>query len=87
MHTQFRITFFGLTVTDLRRLAYQLAEKYKLPHRFNRKKEIAGKKWYYKFMKDNPCLSLRTPEATSMARARGFNKESVYEFFDNMNLY
>ena len=75
-------SFFGLTATDLRRLAYQLAEKYKIPHRFNREKEIAGKKWYYKFMKDNPCLSLRTPEATSMARARDFNKECIYGFFD-----
>ena len=33
-------------------------------------------------MKDNPSLSLRTPEATSMARARVFNKERIYEFFD-----
>ncbi|XP_076395897.1 uncharacterized protein LOC105663718 [Megachile rotundata] len=75
-------SFFGLTATGLRKLAYQLAEKYNLPHRFNREKKIAGKKWYYKFMKDNPCLSLRTPEATSMARAKAFNKELVYKFFD-----
>lgn len=75
-------SFFGLTATDLRRLAYQLAEKYNLPHRFNREKKIAGKKWYYKFMKDNPCLSLRIPEATSIARAKAFNKECVYKFFD-----
>ena len=43
---------------------------------------MAGKKWYYKFMRDNPCLSLRTPEATSIARARAFNKENVYNFFN-----
>ena len=46
--------------------------------RFNTEKEIAGKKWYYKFMKDNPCLSLRMQEATSMARVRAFNKDNVY---------
>lgn len=74
--------FFGLTATDLRRLAYQLAEKYNLPHRFNREKKIAGKKWYHKFMTDNPCLSLRIPEATSVARAKAFNKECVNKFFD-----
>jgi hypothetical protein len=79
---QLEANFFGLTATDLRKLAYQLAEKYNLPHRFNKEKEIAGKKWYYKFMKDNPCLSLRIPEATSMSRATAFNKERLNEFFD-----
>jgi hypothetical protein len=35
--------FFGLTATDLRKLAFQLAEKYKLPHRFNTEKELQGR--------------------------------------------
>lgn len=43
---------------------------------------MAEKKWYYRFMKYHPCLSLRTQEATSMARATGFNKERIDEFFD-----
>ncbi|XP_076388843.1 uncharacterized protein LOC100877113 [Megachile rotundata] len=73
--------FFGLTVKDLRKLAYQLAEKYNLKHRLNRTREMAGKNWYYRFMKDNPSLALRIPEATSMTRATAFNKERVYEFF------
>ena len=37
-------SIFGITATELRRIAYQLAEKYKLQHRFNREKEIAGEK-------------------------------------------
>lgn len=74
--------FFGLTITDLRRLAFQLAEKYKLPHRFNKEKQLAGWKWYYQFMKNHPEISLRTPESTSMARCKGFNKKVVMEFFD-----
>ncbi|TNN19977.1 hypothetical protein EWB00_005649, partial [Schistosoma japonicum] len=69
---------FGLTATDLRTLVYQLAEQYHLPHRFNKDKEIAGKKWYYKLMKDHPCLSLRIPGATSMNRATSFNKNTNY---------
>ena len=73
-------SFFRLAATELRRFANQLGGKYKLKHRFNRENEIPGKKWYYKLMKDNPWLSLRTPEKTSMARA--FNKECVYGFFD-----
>ena len=32
------LSFFGLTATELSRLAYQLPEKYKLQHRFNREK-------------------------------------------------
>ena len=35
--------FFGLTATDLRKLAFQLAEKYKLPHRFNTEKKLQGR--------------------------------------------
>ncbi|KAJ3661740.1 hypothetical protein Zmor_006127 [Zophobas morio] len=74
--------FFGLTTTEFRKLAFELAEKAQLAHRFNKEKKIAGKKWYYRFMKEHPTLSLRAPEPTSMARSKGFNKERVNEFFD-----
>ncbi|XP_063925276.1 uncharacterized protein LOC135139105 [Zophobas morio] len=74
--------FFGLTTTEFRKLAFELTEKAQLPHRFNKEKRIAGKKWYYRFMKEHPTLSLRAPEPTSMARSKGFNKERVNQFFD-----
>ncbi|XP_026819139.1 uncharacterized protein LOC113557788 [Rhopalosiphum maidis] len=74
--------FFGYTITDIRKLAYDIAEKYSLNHKFNKEKKIAGKKWFYLFMKRNPNIVLRQPEATSMARAKGFNKENVMSFFD-----
>lgn len=67
---------------DIRKLAYEVVEKYTLNHNFNKDKQIAGKKWFYSFMKRNPQLSLRQPEATSMARAKGFNKHNVMHFFD-----
>lgn len=73
---------FGITATDLRRLAFQVAEANNIPHRFHKDKQIAGKKWYYLFMRRHPELSLRQPEATSMARATGFNKGRVHEFFN-----
>ncbi|KAK2577099.1 hypothetical protein KPH14_006266 [Odynerus spinipes] len=74
--------FFGITIHYLRHLAYQLVEKYKLPHRVNKEKNLAVWKWYYKFLKNHPEISLRIPESTSMSRCKGFNKKTVMEFFD-----
>ena len=73
--------FFGITYLDLRRLAFQLAERNNLVHQFDKNKELAGKKWVRLFMKRHPSLSLRQPEATSYARATGFNKPAVRKFF------
>lgn len=74
--------FFGLTIREIRKLAFDVAEKYSLPHSFNKDNKMAGKKWFYAFMRRNPQLSLRKPEGTSMARAKGFNRENVAHFFD-----
>jgi len=52
-----------------------------MEHQFNRDKQLAGKKWVRLFMKRQPSLSLRQPEATSYARATGFNKPAVQKFF------
>lgn len=43
---------------------------------------MAGKHWLYKFLGRNRALSLRNPEATSKARAKGFNRDAVKIFFD-----
>ena len=73
---------FGVSFTDLRKLAYQLAEKNDVSHNFNKNTQEAGKDWVRGFLKRHPDLSLRTPEATSAARAMGFNRTSVKKFFD-----
>src|SRR6218665_2166148 len=73
--------FFGITFLDLRRLAFQLAERDNISHQFNKSKGLAGKKWVRLFMKRQPSLSLRRPEATSYARTTGFNKPAVQKFF------
>jgi hypothetical protein len=67
---KFEETFFGLTISDIRKLAFDIAEKYSLPHTFNKEKGMAGKKWFYNFMRGNKKLSLRKPEQTSF-RASG----------------
>lgn len=73
---------FGLTISDIRRLAFQLANRNRIPNTFNAEKGMAGKAWYYNFMTRHPYLSLRQPEKVSLARATGFNRKNVYEFFD-----
>jgi len=71
---------FGLTSLELRSLAYQLAVKNNISHTFC-KDDLAGVDWLYGFMKRHPDLSLRQPEATSAARASGFNQVAVGKFF------
>ena len=43
---------------------------------------MAGEDWMYGFLNRHQNLSLRTPEATSVARAQGFNKKAVTDFFE-----
>lgn len=38
---------FGLTPTDVRKLAFDIAQRNGLPLNFNREKDQALKKWYY----------------------------------------
>ena len=73
---------FGLTTNDVRNLAFQLAEKNNLPNSFNKAKRKAGKDWPQGFMHRHKELSLRQPEATSTARAKFFNSQTVNKFFD-----
>lgn len=73
--------FFGLSTIDVRKLAFEIAEKMKIKHTFNKNLKMAGKGWLNGFRKRNPQLSLRLPEATSLARAEAFNKPQVSKFF------
>ena len=74
--------YFGLSMSDVMRLAYQLAARNGLKHSFSKTKEKAGKKWLRNFLRRNPQLSVRTPEGLSFARAKNFTPERVAEFFD-----
>lgn len=77
---------FGLTLTDVRKLAYELAVRNNIKHPFNDDHKMAGKDWLYGFLDRNKNtknkLSLRDPEKTSIARAMGFNKVAVNKFYD-----
>jgi len=74
--------FYGLRLTDIKHMAFQLAISNNLKHPFNVNKESAGKKWLRAFLHRHPELSVRTPQATSAARIKGFNQEAVNSFFD-----
>ena len=79
---QMESMLFGLSMDDVRVLAFQLAESNGLQHPFNRTVRKAGWDWVNGFRKRHPTVVLRTPEATSGARARGFNSPNVNNFFD-----
>ena len=73
---------FGLTLNDVRLLAFELAELNNVPHKFNWQNKMAGKSWLYAFFRRHPEISLRKPENTSVARAKSFNPINVKKFFD-----
>lgn len=78
---QMEARLFGLTITECRKLAFQLAEQNGIQHPFNKNDKMAGKGWMTGFFNRHKDLSIRKPEATSGARAMGFNKVAVEQFF------
>jgi hypothetical protein len=73
---------FGLTITDVRHLVYMYCEKNGKPHPFKSESQLAGKDWFYSFLKRHPDISLRKPEEVSIQRALGFNPYKVNNFMD-----
>lgn len=79
--------YHGLSITELKKLAYEFAGKIEVTYPPSWDKEqMAGKQWYYGFMLRHKNLSLRSPEQTSLNRIRSFCKENVDEFFNNLSL-
>lgn len=78
--------YFGLLSEEVRKLAYTCAVQFDIPNipdSWHRNKE-AGADWFTGFLKRNPSLSIRTPEATSAGRASSFNLHNVNEFFKKL---
>lgn len=75
--------FYGLTPKLVRRLAYEYATKNlrKIPEKWETDK-MSTESWFTNFMRRHPRLSVRKPEATSLARMTSFNKSTV-ELFQN----
>lgn len=78
--------YYGLTMKELRSLAYEFATKNKLkfPQSWEDNK-MAGEDWLTSVRsRHSDILSLRQPEATSLNRMMAFNKTNVGEFFKNL---
>jgi len=72
---------FGLSAMDMRKLAYDLAEKLQVCHNFSAQTKMAGVEWLRGFISRHPQLSIRTPQGTSINRAVGFNRPKVEHFY------
>lgn len=73
---------YGLTPTDVRRLAFDVAEAAGVNHRFCKETKIAGKDWLAGYFSRYPDLSIRAPQCTNLSRAVAFNRLKVQQFFD-----
>ncbi|CAH1991661.1 unnamed protein product [Acanthoscelides obtectus] len=71
--------YYRLSRKDIRKLAYTSAIKNGIENPFKNGSWLDGFLTRHKKM-----LSLRTPTGTSFARALGFNKANVEEFFNNL---
>lgn len=74
---------YGLTITNIRVLAYDYAKKIgaTYPENWNTGNK-AGEDWYAGFIKRHPRLSLRTPQQFSTYRIKGFTRITSDYFFE-----
>ncbi|XP_022112053.1 jerky protein homolog-like isoform X2 [Acanthaster planci] len=75
---------FGLSISAVRKLAYEMAEDAGINHRFNKEEKKAGYDWYQGFMRRHPELSLRKPEGLSAARAAMLNPKVIGDHFTKL---
>ena len=78
--------YFGLSPREVRSLAYECGKRFniKMPLSWS-EREMAGVDWFTAFLKRHSELSIRVPEATSLARATAFNKVNVSLFFEKLS--
>ncbi|XP_071177039.1 uncharacterized protein [Mytilus edulis] len=78
---------FGLTITDVRKLAYEIAVRSGRKHCFNNDKKSAGYDWWQGFRDRHPCLSVRIPEGLSAARSSMLNPNVISAYFQKLGSF
>ncbi|XP_076089673.1 uncharacterized protein LOC143060241 [Mytilus galloprovincialis] len=78
---------FGLTITDVRKLAYEIAVRSGRKHCFNNDKKSAGYDWWQGFRDRHPCLSVRIPEVLSAARSSMLNPNVISAYFQKLGTF
>uniref|UniRef100_A0A3B3RCA6 HTH CENPB-type domain-containing protein n=1 Tax=Paramormyrops kingsleyae TaxID=1676925 RepID=A0A3B3RCA6_9TELE len=73
---------FPVKKPDIQKLAFEYATANGIQG-FSKEKRKAGHYWFEGFMKRNPSLRMRKPEALSAARAACFNPTVVKQWFAN----
>lgn len=71
---------FGLTRTDVRRLAFYMCKINCIENPFLEKNEMAGNKWLRQFLMRNKNLSIG--KSYALPRGNGFTSENVQKFFE-----
>ena len=59
---------FSLSIAEIYKLAYELAEKNNRAHPFNKEKKAADYDWFEGFSQRHPCISVRKPESLNNAQ-------------------
>ncbi|XP_037868447.1 uncharacterized protein LOC119628804 isoform X1 [Bombyx mori] len=74
--------FYGLTREDFKTLVFEYAKRNNVtyPPSWDKNKK-AGDDWLAGFIRRNPQITLRIPEATTIGRVKGFNRPQVERFY------
>jgi hypothetical protein len=79
---QMQAADFALSRKDVQILAFKLAQKLGIKHRFCVAEGRGGKDWFASFMRRHSEISVRKAEGMSVSRAQEMNKEETPKYFD-----
>jgi hypothetical protein len=74
-------SMYGLNLNDVKCLAFEIEDFYKIKHPFNETNKKAGRDWINRFFRRYPDLSIRSPQGTNLSRAVAFIRPKVQQFF------